>query len=423
MVIQILLVILVLASFVVAYFSARTWHWSHVLVLLGLFLTTVGFFFLSAEALRINAVLRRQVNELETQLTDTKARTDALVAGTDDPALINQLRNDEVVVPEGEEEIRSLADLDHLLHLETRLRGRVWRNVAPIGVNPQTGETRVGIQSPTPAGIGADSVVFLFEQGEPAPPGAEGGAQRGPQYLGEFRVSEAAGQQATLEPVLQLDDYERQRLANSRGPWAIHESMPVDQHRIYAGMSEEELREILPAASVEEYLRHGQEAGPDDEWQRVGYDESGNRLGPEDMANAARVLYERRLRDYAHEFEELARRRVISLTDMAGVRQDNERLQRALASAKELQAFREDELRKLNTDLAGVTKEREAIETHLTQVQERVAALNQRLTATLAENSRLAQELADRQAALRGRIEGASSIATPQGPLALGAVN
>ena len=420
MYIQIALLILILASFVIAFFSARTWHWGHVLVVLGIFLSTLGFFILAAETLRINAVLRSQVNNLQRDLTDVQARNEALDKGTEDPGLITQLRNEEVRIPG--EELRSLNELEHQLLLKTRERGRLWRNVTPTNVDPQTGVVQIAVERPTPAGFKSESVVALFEQGEPQLPGPDG-TPRGAQYLGEFRVTQADAQTARLEPVLSMDNFERQRLAQSRGPWIMYDTMPADRHQIFAGMSEDELKQKLPPQSVEEYLRHGKPAGPDDEpLRQAGFDETGKRLPPDQLGQAARRLYQRRLRDYAEEFDELARRRTMLSVDIEAVQKDNERLKTALASAEELKSYREEDLRKLNIDLEGVKKERDAIEQHLAKLQQNLARGRQLLAETLQHNSEMAGQLRARQGQSRGPAGGATSDAVT-GPLALDGVN
>lgn len=419
MIIQILLLILVLASLVVAYFSAKTWHWAHVLVVLGVFLLSVGYLFLAAETVRINGVWRSQANRLEQQLADVQALTEALQRGTEDARLIGSLAADEVRVPEEADHIPSIGDLDHRLHLEIRLRGRVWRDVKPTAVNPQTGEARAAVEAPAPSGIQPDTILFAFEQGEPTLPDPT----QGPQYLGEFRVTGAADQEVTLDPVLPMDEFELQRLARSQGPWTFYESMPVDRYMLFAGKSEEELRKLLPKESVEEYIRQGTPAtADDDEWHRVGYDADGNQLGPDELDKAVKQVYQRRLRDYTTEFEELSRDRVMLLTDVAAVTQDNVRLQAALKSAKELEAFREEELRKLGIDLAGITKERKAIEAHLATVEKQLANARRLLDATLRENARLSSQLAALQEQLKAKIDKESADAeAAAGPLALSA--
>jgi hypothetical protein len=408
------LLILFIATIVAAYFGARTWHWAHVTLVVFVFLATVGFLILAAETLRINAVLRREVNNIQQSVDRVEADNDAIQRGTDEGQIIGRLAADEVRVPEEAEELPSIGDLDHDLHLATRLRGRAWSNVAPAGFNPQTDTVQATIEAPQPSGLASNTIVYLFEAGEPAMPDAT----KGPQYLGEFRVTNVAGTQVSMDAVNQLDDFERQRLAASRGPWVLYEMMPVDRHEVFRGLSEEQLRERLPAASVEEYVRHGSPAGPDDdEWHRGWFDEAGNPLGPEDREKAVKELYERRLRDYAAEFDELARQRAVLMADIAGVTKDNERLKLALESAKKLEAFREDEISKLSTDLAGVKKERQVIEGHLATIERQLANAQKLLNEALAHNEQLARRLAalQAQAAQRDR----SSAAPSDGPLAL----
>jgi hypothetical protein len=417
-VIHIGLLILILAAFVIAYFSARTWHWGYVVVVLGIFLSTLGFFVLSAEVLRINAVLRKEVNRLEDELVRVEAQNVVLVKGTSDTGIINELRNAEVRIPnEDAESIPSLAHLEHELLLATRNRGRVWWNVMPTGID-QSGAIQIGVERPVPAGINADSVVVLFEAGEPQLPDADG-RPSGPQYLGQFRVTQASGQTATLQPTLPMDEYERRRLAESRGPWIMYDTMPADRHDVFAGMSDQQLREKLPPGSVEEYIRHGKEPGPDDdEFRQAGFDEAGKRLPPDQLAQAAKKQYQRRLRDYALEFDELSRRRVGLMVSIEAGQKDLERLQTALAAANELKAFREDEIGKLNTDLAGVTKEREAIERHLAQVKQQLARGQKLLAEALQRNSELENQLAARHRAATSSTLPATAV--PAGPLALG---
>lgn len=435
-IIHYVLLVLILAAFIIAYFSARTWHWGQVLVVLGIFLSTLGFFVLAAETLRINAVLRKQINELNSKLTDLEARNDALRNGSDDASLVSRMQNEDPPVlvrgggvaedeasAEGSqssaEKIDSLADLEHELLLQTRRRGRVWWGVMPAGA-PQGDVLRISVPRPTPAGVQPESVVALFEAGEPQLP-APNGAPRGPQYLGQFRVTQADAQTATLESVLPLDNFERQRIAASRGPWIMHDTMPPDRYEVFAGKSEEALKQMLPPQSVVEYLRHGKEAGLDDDPARViGLDADGKRLPPDQVAQAATKLYQRRLRDYALEFDEAARRRLELQVDIDTAKQDLERLAAAQTSAKELQAFREQDIQKLQGDLAGIKKERQAIDAHLAKLQQSLANGRRRLAETLRRNVELARNLAAQQQVGRN---GAVLPSAAKASLALGTVH
>lgn len=406
LIIWIVILVLFIASLVAAYFGSRYWHWAHVTLLVFIFLAAVGYFVLAAETLRINAILRKQVNQLTTQVAQVNANIEALDGGTSNSQVINQLLGLEVKIPEDAEKVPSIGELEHQLHMMTRLRGQVWRQVAPNAFDPQTGTVQVTI--PT-AGLAANTVLFLFEEGPVNPEDPSQGAQ----YLGEFRVAEVNGQQVKLVTVNELDDVEKQRLANGRGPWSMYETMPADQLELFTGMTEEQLRKLLPEASVEEYLRQGTPATPDDdEWHVVGFDADGNRIGPDDLDKAVKKTYQRRLRDYATELSDLNRRRVLLLSNIEAVKLDNERLQKALASAKQLEAFRTEEIRKLEIDLTGVKKEREIIERHLSAVEGELAAAKKWLDQAIAENRRLADEL--------DRREGSRSGSAPtRGPLAV----
>jgi hypothetical protein len=177
----------------------------------------------------------------------------------------------------------------------------------------------------------------------------------------------------------------------------MYDAMPPDRHQVFADKSDEELKQMLPPQSVNEYLRHGEAAGPDDDETRViGLDADGKRLPPDQVAQAARKVFSRRLRDYATEFDELSQRRLELVVDIAAARQDLDRLNTAQDSAQKLQAYREDDIQKLNNDLAGITKERQAIEQHLAQVQRYLANGRRRLEEVLRRNSEMARELATR---------------------------
>jgi hypothetical protein len=222
---------------------------------------------------------------------------------------------------------------------------------------------------------------------------------------------------------MQPTDLEFRRLAVSKGPWTMYETMPADRYETFADLKEDQLKALLPKRTVNEFLRNGKEATADDPPNRkVGIDENGQPLPPDQMSKATKVLYQRRLRDYALELDELARRRVAMLADIDAVKTDIDELEASEEVAKKLQEFRTGERQKLTTDLAGVTKERQAIEKHLAQVQQLLAKAQQLTADTLKQNHQLAAELAARQ--LGGRPAAAPGTSTqpkrPE-PLALGA--
>ena len=80
-----------------------------------------------------------------------------------------------------------------------------------------------------------------------------------------------------------------------------------------------------------------------------------------------------------------------------------------------------DQRQKLTTELAGITKERDAIEKHLAQVEQLLAKARQLTAEVMAHNRQLAAELAARQLRTRpaGNNGAGSSTKQPE-PLALG---
>ena len=443
------LIILILASFVFTFLGARTWHWGYVLLVEAIFLATVGFFLLAAETLRINAVLRSQVNKQQLEFDQLTADNQGLLDGTDDSKVLARLSNSEppTKMPEDAGDIPSIEQLNHDLLIAVRDRGRIWRNVIPAGIDPKTGAVRVTFAAPprpavpnpespedgppaaaAPApptavdSVKKDTVVFLFEDGPPQPLAANG-APRPPQFLGEFTVAQVAPQQASLLPVHQMqpNDMEIRRLAASRGPWVMYETMPVDRYEFYANKKEDELKQLIPKQSLNEYLRHGKEATADDDpFRKLGLDENGVPLPPDQIGKAAKLLYQRRLREYAAEFDELARRRVAMLTDIDAVNKDIAQLIVAQEIADKLKTERTAEVVKLTADLDKLKMESAAIIAHLGKVQELLAKARQLTADTLKRNRELVAELAASQLPSRPASNGADSAPKQPVPLALG---
>ena len=159
---------------------------------------------------------------------------------------------------------------------------------------------------------------------------------------------------------------------------------------------------------------------PDDDPLRVvGYDESGKPL-PAGDSKITKKVYQRRLRDYAAEFDEMARRRIAVLTDIDAINKDIVRLKQAEEAAKKIQAFRENERTRLTSDLAGVRKERAAIEKHLTEINKLLARARQLTAELTVRNDQLTAELAARQLRAGNPPAGSATPAKSTEPLALG---
>ncbi len=385
-VLQILFFLALLVGLITAGMSVKRWHWSQMLLLVGVVLAATGYSFLAAETLRIHNKLRRNIPGIEQNLAREEARRERIVKGDDEKLGIGYLET--------------------ALKILTRQRGRVWRGVVPAG-QLQDGQIPVGIPQPSPHGLNANAIVYLFEIGEPNARDPQAGAR----YLGEFSVVSTSPEGALLESVKLLDNRTGERLARSQGPWAIYESMPADSHDLFTddegnALPAEVLTEWLPQESVEEYLRHGQPATPDDdEWVRAGYDEDGRAVGPEEADRAVSFRYRRPLRDYGFLFSQLAEDRVVALAKKAALEEDIALLEEANKSAKSLGAFREGQILSYKFDLRNTQKEVAAIQQHLGLVEQQVANAKALVDRLLALNTQLAQQLVDRQLALAAQID------------------
>ena len=387
LVFQIVMGLALLLGLVTLFLSSMNWHWSHVLLVTSILFAATGVLYMATKTAAMHKELRAKIPSLEEKLADFEQQNEDLQKGTADQ--------------------RGIRELDHRLQIVFRERGRVWRGVQPTGQLDDQGRIQVEILHPEPHGLDQDAIVFAFETGPPD----NASPHSGPQYLDEFRVVSVEKSGVTLESIHLLLDPPRKRdlLARSKGPWSLYETMPADRHKLFAKYSEDELRQMLPATSVDEYIRHGQPANDDDdEWHVIGLDENDARVGPDNIDQAVKKQYDRVLRDYAYLFSDLAKQRVVMLADIQSATEDNNRLEIALKSAEELTAFREDEGEKLARDLRGMQQDREVIEAHRDQLVQILSHAHSRIQGLLVENSDLASQITEFQLGLMEFIDSAA---------------
>ena len=399
----VLVAVLALVTLVAAFLGSKYWHWAHVMVVVLLFFTTFGFGVLAAEAFRARTKFMKQEQQSAQRLKPVEELNAALSRGSDDPGDLQRLISREVQIDEEATEAPSVVELRHRLSLATRRLGRVWWDGQPLGPpDPQTGRVSVGFETGNPLGLEQGALLFAFEQG----PANTQNPEQGRQYLAEFRVVAVNGQQLTLEPVLALDPREAKRLLSSQGPWSLYETMPGDSHDLFADFTDDQLRQLMPAGSVEEYLRDGTPWTVDDgEATKEGRDESGLVVGRDDWDDQTRFVYRRRLRDYAYLFNSLAKTRIEMIAKAQALQEDNKKLDDTLASAKRLGAYRTKEQSQLQFDLAGVKKDLAAAQAHQAEVEQLASRGRQLLDQTIAVNLRLTEQLASMQQAQAGGID------------------
>jgi hypothetical protein len=387
--------------------GVKNWHWAQMLLLLSIFFTSIGVLFLGMEVYRIHRNLRAGMPAKKQLIEEIEAVNLALRQGTNDSEVINRAFASEPFNGEVPYDAEAEGRMPGLPMWESRLRdvirdrGRVWDGAKAAGpVDPATG--RIPVQLPTPQhGLTEGSIVFAFERG--APSGAN--PDQGAQYLGEFKVvgAPAESNTVTLESVQKLDNRTGNRLLrsaqNPQVTWRLYESMPLDRHELFAGKSEEELRQLLPADSVEQYLRHGkQPTADDDEYVKAAFNEQGQRVALDDP-DKTEERYDRPLRDYAFLFSELMRQRTELSTAIAGLTEDINRLKAANESAKLLTAYREQEIEVLQKDSEFMERDRQTIEQHRDRVLAALANAVQAVTQYIPRNAQEAQELIQQRTA------------------------
>jgi hypothetical protein len=435
LVLQILVLLVVLIGLITIIMSIKNWHWAQMLLVLGIFFMAIATLFLGMETFRIHRNIRKAMPGLEKKLADVEEENRALQFGAraEDPAVMRIVSSEvfggempfdaeaEGRMPGVQVWINRLQDL-------ARARGRVWRHAVPNGFDQKTGRVAVAIApaqqaapvdpdlaaaepaaddaAPAPPaaasqshGLTVDAIVYAFENGAPNPAAPDQGAQ----YLGDFKVVEANDVGVILEPVQALNQFTGNRLIKSiqaKKSWSLYELMPADKHELFAGLDEAAKRALLPAATVEEYIRHGTPAQPDDDEFHIAYfGEGDKRLGPDEQATATEKRYDRPLRDYGYLFPELMRERVVMEADVAALKQQIADLETAHTNAKKLEGHRTREMTALNKDLKSMKRDRDFIKNLLATINSQIANARGQITNLLQRNASGAQTLINDQLA------------------------
>lgn len=411
LVFQILVAVVVLAGLITVIMSVKNWHWAQMLLLLMIFFCSIGVLLMGLEVYKIHRKFQKPMPALREQLAQEQAKIEALKNGTGDNALASSIFADGIPFDFEAEGGRmpGLGVWTHRLQDQARQRGRVWRGIAPPGataVNPQTSRVTVPVPAGQPLGVEKDAILSVFEIGEPNAVNPAEGAQ----YLGDFRVVEARADAVVLEAVIKLDNRTGPRVANSKFPWALYETLPADRHELFAGMSEEQLRKLIPAPSVDEYIRHGQKvekpnAGDAFNPNIAMFDEQDRRVGPDNAEAAVSWLFERQLRDYALLFSAENRRLVELVAQQSSLQEDLKKLAAANKVAEKFSAMRTEEKQALAGDKAHLDADRAAVDSLLATVERQLANAQRMLTEGLARNSQLATQLTNEQMQMLRQVD------------------
>ncbi|MEX2114549.1 MAG: hypothetical protein WD845_15245 [Pirellulales bacterium] len=356
LVLEILLGLAILASFFIAYMSARTWPIVQVVLVAFLFLGTVAFFYLSARTLKTHDAWRKVVNNAKAEVERLQRDTKLLVEGAEPNA-------EGLVDPKG---IRQLQQDMQKLTID---RGGVLYGVPVDSVTD--GVVQLTLPS-TVHGLEPGMVVFAFSE----VPRQEGG-----HYLGEFKVTQVGDDTTKVQiaPNLPLTAEQAARLAAATGPLTLYMTMPIDDTAVFSSLDDATRGALLPAASSDEFAKP-----------------------------------ERTLHDYEQYFHEHFVQ-VSLLNDAINKLNSNiARMTAATTEAEKEGAFRQGEKVKLAADLAQFDKEKQAIAAYqesLAQVQRDVV---EKMKASFVANRQMAAQITASQLRAAQEIDQRSNSAAAQ---------
>ncbi|MCE5268096.1 MAG: hypothetical protein LLG00_09445 [Planctomycetaceae bacterium] len=332
--------------------------WNKVLV--GLIaVASLGFFYLATRTLKTHSAWHTRAVAQASQIAQLK---------TDSQNLQDGVTRDGAVEP-GIRQIQ--LDLDRLL----ADRRRAWfgcpARVNNVNRGQGTADIALTVDKPSPHGIAARTVVYAFE---------DSNDRRRGQYLGEFVVEKVAGKQLSLRPAVGMTTREVEALAAARGTWSLYELMPRDNHEAFAGLSDAQLKSILPAGSASEYLKDGKPAAKADPKDRV-----------------VDGKYVRPLLDYDVLFRDQQQKRILLVDSIEAATRDKALAQESLALAKKQVEACARDVAKAKEELAVALAQRKLVSDYLAKFQETLGKVQAVIKQTLQGNQAKARRLATLQ--------------------------
>jgi hypothetical protein len=277
-------------------------------------------------------------------------------------------------------------------------RGRVWYGCRPQAV--QGGKVLVAWPFPEPHRLAPKTVVWLFDEA----PVADGG-----RYLGQFTVAGAPPQQIELAPSVRLTQAEVQRLqqsaARNGASWALYEAMPADKHEAFAGLSEEQLRAMIPESTVAEYVMDGQLTTLGEVKQRglkgkvFQVDENGEivmveGLPKEVLGEDEKGMYVRQLRDYEESFRQDQLWRSAWIDRMATNTRNRDYLRTSDEDLRRQVQYRQKEHDQLVAEKEKYEKERDLYAWYRNAIDEKLKAVRAAVSESINTNQAMAGEIA-----------------------------
>lgn len=241
-------------------------------------------------------------------------------------------------------------------------------------------------------GIKDKSFLYVFQLRH------NGEAASDDRYVGEFVVNgltlgddgKPTDATVALRPAQPLNAAQWAALSGGSGIWVIYEHMPIDDHDVFNNLPEEEIRAVVPASVAAEYVND--DKPPSDE---VLNDDKLKPFIVEDPATGAKKFL-RPLRDYQQIFRNAALRSAEIDDRLVILKKEKAFADQAKVQAEKLIADLDARKAALNAESGRLDAELAVVRAHSEKLTALLAQVEQDLQNRLAENRRLADELAGR---------------------------
>lgn len=305
---------------------------------------------------------------------------------------IEQVQKDNAKLLEGVEKPNDPSEMG-IRQLRTELnrllvdRRRAWFQVSPRAkLNRQEGtaEIVVSAEQTELVGIADGTVLYVFEEADVR--------QKG-RYLGEFKVTKAneAEKSVVLVPTSRLTPRELKRLAEAKQPWEMYEVLPRDNHDVFASLSDDDKKAMLQglsAVSLQEYFMDGQPATKDDPAERV-----------------VDGKYVRAIRDYKVLFGFIRMKYTLLVDQVEAATRDEKLVREALELVQQEVEVLKKDVEVAKQDKAKFERERDAVATYRTKIQQEVDAAKAAVTRLIESNKAMAGQIAKVQLEAARRID------------------
>ncbi len=347
--------------------------WNKVLV--GVIaLASVFLFYMAANARKAELAWSDSARQHEKRIGQLNEQNRELLAGTDTEPGIRQLQVD--------------------LHKLLVDRRRVWPGCDPTSRKrgEDTAEITVTINQTDAKGqpnhgIANGTVLYAFEELNVKNKGEILGDFDVGQYLGEFAVTNTNGKLVHLVPTCKLNTREVDRLVKAKRPWVLYELLPRDSHEIFASLSDEQKKALLPVESLKDYLKDGKPAERDDPKECV-----------------VNGKYVRPLFDYGIMFNDEYEKRMLLADTIVALQQDKQLVMDALDEARTQADLCAKDIAATKKEREKAERDRDVVAAHLKNLEKNLGDME----AWIARLTELNQAMAGRIAKLQ--LEAAQRI-------------